>query len=84
MSKGLGVGGRSLRIPGSGRGSMSPKQSDRESGGKRQRDAREVRSWQTEEECVGPAALLPTLGVGILGRWPPGWGRKLVSRTEEF
>lgn len=26
----------------------------------------------------------PLWGAGILGRWPPGWGRKLVSRTEEF
>ena len=26
----------------------------------------------------------PLWGVGVLGRWPPGWGRKLVSRTEEF
>ena len=68
MSKGLGVGGRSLRTTESGRGSMSPKQSDRESGGKRQRDAREVRSWQIEEECVGPAALLPTLGCGGPGK----------------
>ena len=77
MSKGLGAGGRSLRIPESGRGSVSPKQSDGGSGGKTQRDAGRLRSWQTEEECVGPAALLPTLGCGDPGKMATRMGKEV-------
>ena len=51
-------------------------QSDRESEAKRQRHTK-VRSWQMEEECVGPAALLPTLGCGDNGKMATRMGKEV-------
>lgn len=84
QSKEPGGGRESLGIPECGRGSHVTKAGDRGSGGKRQRDARRVRSWQTEEECVGRLHCCPLWGAGILGRWPPGMGKEVGFRTEEF
>lgn len=59
-------------------------QSDRESEAKRQRDARKSDHGRWRRNVWAWLHCCPFWGVGTLGRWPPGWGRKLVSRTEGF